>query len=227
MKETQPDAHHIEVVRTARFYTVGAMDEAVADIWFALHGYGQLAAEFAREFAPIRREGRLIVIPEALSRFYRSNRERVMGASWMTAEDRKMEIRDYVRYLDALHDRVFERGVAEEARLTVLGFSQGTATATRWLAAGSVRADRLILWGGLPALELCTAEFRKRIRVERLEMVTGTKDRYTSPAHQREILPTLSGPGQSVQQIVFEGGHALDQAVLARLLDADPGESKT
>jgi len=227
MNEKQPDAHHIEVVRTARFYTVGAMDDAVTDVWFALHGYGQLAAEFAREFAPFRREARLIVIPEALSRFYRNNRERVMGASWMTAEDRKMEIRDYVRYLDTLHDRVFERGVREGARLTVLGFSQGTATATRWLAAGSVRADRLILWGGLPAFELCTPEFRKRVPVERLEMVTGTRDRYTSPVHQREILPTLSEPGQPVEQIVFEGGHALDPAVLARLMEGDPGESTT
>jgi hypothetical protein len=58
-------------------------------------------------------------------------------------------------------------------------------------------------------------------------MVTGTKDRYTSPAHQREILPTLSRPGQPAEQIVFEGGHALDEAVLARLMEGDPGESKT
>ncbi len=48
----------------------------------------------------------------------------------MTKEDRENEIADYVDFLDA----VFGEVVTPGARVTVLGFSQGVATAARWLA---------------------------------------------------------------------------------------------
>jgi hypothetical protein len=67
------------------------------------------------------------VAPEALSRFYVSQEPgrhcpvSVVGGTWMTREDRENEIRDYVRYLDILHDEVEIEGVPT----TVLAFSQG------------------------------------------------------------------------------------------------------
>ncbi len=211
--------HHFDIRRTARFYTIGNADETVTDLWIVLHGYGQLAAEFAQPFVHCAREGRLIVVPEGLSRFYRSNSERIMGASWMTAEDRKMEIRDYVQYLNALYRHVIETGVPEGVRLSILGFSQGTATATRWLADGQVTADRLILWGGNPAFELCTEEFQIKVPVEQIQLVTGTKDKYLSPDRHTELRPTISKNGNEVDCLVFEGPHAIDVEMLSRLME--------
>ena len=44
-------------------------------------------------------------------------------------------------------------------RIVVLGFSQGTATVCRWLAASDLRADQIVLWaGGIPP-ELDVAEW--------------------------------------------------------------------
>ena len=63
-----PRAFALEVPRTARYYTVGDRGTA-RSVWLAVHGYGQLAGYFARHFAP-HAEGRLVVAPEALSRFY-------------------------------------------------------------------------------------------------------------------------------------------------------------
>jgi len=226
MPPLNPERHHLEVARTARYYTIGTVDDAVSDLWFALHGYGQLAADFAAPFRRHARDGRLIVVPEGLSRFYVSNRERALGASWMTAEDRKMEIRDYVAYLNALYDRLLTDGVPREARLSVLGFSQGTATATRWLAGGHARAERLVLWGGLPAFELCDASFQLRVPAGRIDFVAGSNDRYVSPSRQQELRPTLSKNGVEISCYTFEGGHELDEVTLARILDGEGGQDE-
>jgi predicted esterase len=222
-----PERRHLEVARTARYFTIGRGYGEVTDLWFAVHGYGQLAADFAKPFRRHSRDGRLIVVPEGLSRFYVSNRERVMGASWMTAEDRKMEIRDYVAYLNALYDRLLADGVPPGAPLSVLAFSQGSATATRWLADGHVRADRLVLWGGLPAFELCDETFQLRVPAGRIDFVAGTNDRYVSPSRQQELRPTLSKNGVEISCHTFEGGHELDEATLARIMDREGGPEET
>src|SRR2546426_8007096 len=66
----------------------------------------------------------------------------------MTREDRLHEIDDYVRYLDALYREVLGRVEGPAARVTALGFSQGTATVSRWAALGQSRLDHVVLWGG-------------------------------------------------------------------------------
>ncbi len=84
----------------------------------------------------------LVVAPEAMNRFYLVTptsapaRDRPVGATWMTREDRDSEIADYVEYLDALFDEVASDAANGGARVNVIGFSQGAATATRWVAHG-------------------------------------------------------------------------------------------
>ncbi len=102
----------IEVLRTARFFQLGALSAETSQVWFVCHGYRQLAGRFVRRFAAACAKGAVVVAPEALSRFYvdpapgaHGTASRV-GASWMTRSDREAEIRDYVAYLDALASRV-------------------------------------------------------------------------------------------------------------------------
>ena len=37
---------HIKVERTARYFTLGELNEHTEQIWFVCHGYGQLAEYF-------------------------------------------------------------------------------------------------------------------------------------------------------------------------------------
>ncbi len=62
--------HSLVVPRTARYYTLGPTHGFPRELWFVCHGYGQLAERFLRQFAPLDDGTRLIVAPEALSRFY-------------------------------------------------------------------------------------------------------------------------------------------------------------
>src|SRR5437660_2587937 len=167
--------HHIGVSRTARYFTLGEKPQGVAEVWFACHGYGQLAARFLEKLRVLDDGRRYLVAPEGLSRFYLSESpaERRVGASWMTREDRLAEIDDYVPYLDAVSADVFRS--LDRARVTVhaLGYSQGAATASRWVAMGKAKIDRLTLWGGEfpPDLDLTVDTVVSRLQAAHLTLV--------------------------------------------------------
>jgi len=213
--------HHLHVSRTARYYVDGALDGAVRDLWIACHGYGQLAGEFLGDCASLRAAGRAIVAPEGLSRFYFEGGFHgpgsKVGATWMTREDRLAEIEDYVAYLDALHDEVFARVERKAAKLTVLGFSQGTATVSRWVAAGRVKPDRVILWGGLlpPDLDLNAAK-DALTRLE-LVLVAGRRDRFVDDAKLSAQVAELERVGIAARAVRYSGGHRLNGEILAEL----------
>ncbi len=204
--------HHVSTPRSARYFTLGSPEHA-ADVWFVCHGYGQLASRFLERFRPIEAERRCIVAPEGLSRFYltESAAERRVGASWMTREDRLREIDDYVRYIDAVYGKV----VTRDARVTALGFSQGTATVCRWAALGSSRIDRLVVWGGEvpPDLDL------KRLRVPGLTLVYGTRDEFFTPKIIAVTESRLREHKIAYDLVPFDGGHEVDAPTLVRLVE--------
>ena len=45
--------HHLPVSRTARYFTIGDRTQALRELWFVCHGYGQLAGRFIRHFESI------------------------------------------------------------------------------------------------------------------------------------------------------------------------------
>ena len=218
-----PHAHHLRVERTARYYTLGAEVEDVRAIWFVLHGYGQLAATFVRFFADIAKTGALVVAPEALNRFYLVSpetapaRERPVGATWMTREDRESEVSDYVEYLDALHEEITD---SRRVPVTAVGFSQGAATVTRWLLNGRSRIDRLVLWGGLMPPEVDLERGAVRIRDTRVTLVAGTRDQYLSEDILAAERARLDAAGIDCEVIRFDGGHVISRSVFPRLLGA-------
>ena len=164
------------------------------DLWYVLHGYGQLAAPFLEDLRAIDDGSRLIVAPEALSRFYdgdlpaRLHKDAKVGASWMTREDREAEIADYVAYLDAVHQSIARpaRRRASASRSTVLGFSQGGATAARWVAGGRVNAARLVVWGSQFPPELDLADPGAPLRRAETVLVIGIDRRVRDAEDRRE-----------------------------------------
>lgn len=214
--------HHLTVERTARYWTLGEAAGA-REVWIVLHGYKQLARRFLRRFEAIDAPGRLIVAPEALSRFYvsaesgRHGGASVVGATWMTREDREAEIRDYVAYLDRLADHV--RGQAEpEAVINVLGFSQGVATATRWVTAGRVSPERLVLWGDFTPPDLDLDRAQKALSSVAVDFVRGDTDRALSPKLAEEEVARLEGAGIEYRTVRYAGGHDIDQQTLVKLV---------
>ncbi|HEX6693325.1 MAG TPA: hypothetical protein VF035_01355, partial [Longimicrobiales bacterium] len=121
---------HIAVQKTARYAVLGDLADP-REVWFVIHGYGQLARRFLRRFTSLVGDGRLIVAPEALNRYYFETspgvhaRDAGIGGTWMTHEDRETEIADYIAYLDQLYHFIIGGAQRVPARVVVLGFSQG------------------------------------------------------------------------------------------------------
>ena len=212
--------HHVDVRRTARYYTLEPEREP-REVWFVLHGYGQLAQYFIRHFDAIQNGQRLIVAPEALSRYYLPGHKRV-GASWMTKEDRSAEVDDYLAYLDAVHDQIFERVNRRRVTVHVLGFSQGGATASRWTTLGRVDAGRLILWASNLAHDLDLGTHAEAIGRRALTLVVGTQDEYLTPARLAEQKARLAGHHIPYRLHTFAGTHQIDADAL-NVLAANEG----
>jgi predicted esterase len=138
----------------------------------------------------------------------------------MTREDREREIDDYVRYLDVLYDEVFSHVARDKVRLWVLGFSQGTATAARWVARGKVDPDRVVLWSGMLPPELSAESAASLARRAPLTVVFGRSDEFASPeliAAQETRVKELGVPYETMR---FDGGHEIVPDALRMLVES-------
>jgi predicted esterase len=216
------EEHRLVTRRRARYYTIGgggagkgsgAGAASVEEVWIVLHGHGQLASVFLGYFKSIAAPGRVVVAPEALNRYYvegtsgRSQDAKV-ATTWMTRMDRDNEIVDYVDFLDA----VWGETAARAARVTALGFSQGVATACRWVARGTSRVDHLIAWAGQLPPDVEPAAFTKLSGG--VTLVTGATDEYATWIAEGNPASRLEAAGIKPEVLSFEGGHRMDRVTL-------------
>jgi predicted esterase len=209
--------HQLSVSRTARYSTLGDFTGAT-DVWIALHGYGQLASTFIGYLATMEAPHRLIVAPEALSRFYLESGRGPVGASWMTREARDYDIADNVAYLEALSTHL-GRLVPTPARRHLLGFSQGVATAGRWIDRGTVRFNSVCFWAGTLPPELDLTQQHQAFRESRIALVAGHRDEFLASDWLAKESERLGHVAREVRSFPFHGGHRLDRTVLAAVAD--------
>jgi len=210
-------AKNVLIQKTARYFLIGKPSEKIKSALIVLHGYGQLAEDFIKYFEPIKSETTLIVAPEALNKFYIKGFSGKVGSTWMTKEDRENEIKDYVNYLDAVYDDVIRFGLLSKTKITVLGFSQGTVTACRWLSRGKSKVNRLILWGGgIPPdvdLEVANELFNSL----QLTIVVGDKDEFILPEQIEKEELRLRKDNIKYSLLLFEGKHIIKKEILLKL----------
>ena len=211
--------HHLTVQRTARYYTIGKLTDQTTHIWFCLHGFGQLASFFSKKFTDLDDGKTLIVIPEGLSRLYLNGDYKRIGASWLTREDKQHEINDFLAYLNSLYDSLLNGRDAHSLQVTLLGFSQGAATACRWLNAGYIRADRLILWAGFFSNGISDVIDPAKIADVETHYVYGRQDEFFEligdvDAYKARLLTEVP----NLKITAFEGGHRVEPDVLKQLV---------
>lgn len=207
--------HAIHVQRTARVEVRGDPRTA-RETWILVHGYAQLATELLEACKALEGHERLLVAPEALSRFYRRGSSGPIGASWMTRERREEEIADYVGYLDEVA-AWSERELGAPKCRVALGFSQGAATVWRWAALGKTRLERLVSCGGGVPPDVDLALARPKLDTTRVEFVRGRSDAYHTAEWLERDRARLAAAGLACEVLEFDGGHELPQDVLARL----------
>lgn len=207
----------------ARYYTQGELTTTTKKIWFVLHGYGQLAKFFISKFKVLSEAGVLVIAPEGLSKFYledvtsraRTGNNRV-GATWMTRENRLTDIDNYITYLNTIYQK--EVPYNFEGEVTILGFSQGAATATRWSIEGNPVFNRLILWAGVLPPDMNFEKAHEKLKDKKIIEVFGKTDPYLTDERLKEVTSLNARLNINPTLIEFDGGHEINREVLIGLI---------
>lgn len=214
----QPSKSTVKYPRTGRFFTLNSVSQKTKNVWIVFHGYGQLAEYFIKHFEELDASENFIVAPEGLSRFYIDGLSGRVGASWMTKEDRDDEIEDQSNYLNLVLQQCGIDPHSTSHRMIVLGFSQGTATAIRWLAINSIRPTELILWAGNFPHDVDADKNPQTFGGLSVQYVHGNEDPFLKEANMNEKLVELEAMGLKLRSWTFDGKHVMDRPTLAKIV---------
>ncbi len=202
------NSHELRVEKTAKYVTHGDPSTAKR-VWICLHGYGQLAQYFIRNFEDLDPKDNFVICPEGFHRFYLKGVSGRVGASWMTKEERLTDIDDYVRYLDHLYQVVVEPIRNSDTQVILFGFSQGVATGSRWIALGSSSFNRAIFWAGSFPPDLPPLKAKQKFQDLPLTCVIGDQDEYIDEEGLKKIKAHLSALDIAPNWVEYAGGHLI------------------
>lgn len=213
-----PGPQYLTIEKTARYFLSGPLDAEYKSLCFALHGYGQLGPYFIRPFAGKDLSQVLFVAPEAPHRFYLQGSSGRVGASWMTKEDRLCDIADYCAYLDRLYQELMPV-IQKVEQVGILGFSQGVATACRWLTSSAQHFDYLVNYAGVFPPDLDHSNAIPKMKKIPVRFLVGTEDEYFAGGKYEKHLEDFRQKGYPVELGFFEGRHKVYPQVLQELFD--------
>lgn len=206
----------------ARYFKTGEIHSQTQQVWIVLHGYGQLARFFIKKFSSLENPQTCIIAPEGLSRFYledivsrSQSANQKVGATWMTRENRLMDIENYLHYLNTIYQR--EIPTTFTGQINILGFSQGAATASRWALDGTLQFHRLILWAGIFPPDMDYIQAAELFSRKEIIEVYGDADPYLTDDRLREMTQINERLGISPRVIKFKGGHEINVEILNQL----------
>jgi predicted esterase len=200
----------ITVQKTARLTWLKNEEQNNPNLLIVLHGYGHLSTFFSRKFETLVQTQFDVLIPEGLNRFYLEGSSGRVGASWMTREEREMDIQDNHQYLQ----QIIENYSKDYQDIVLMGFSQGGATAARFYFEKQQFFKGLILWASVfpPDLHFPLA----KVKTENCHFVLGEHDPYFPIEKQKEVLTLHQELGMKVH--LFEGKHDIDGKILQTIL---------
>ena len=200
----------------ARYFKIGEINPNTEQLWFVLHGQGQLASYFIRKFRALTEKNICIIAPEGLSHYYLESYSGRVGSSWMTKENRLMDIDNYTKYLNSIYDKELNN-TGFTGKITILGFSQGAATASRWVIDGKIEFNRLILWGGVFPPDMNFEKGHELLKEKETFLVYGKSDPFLTDDRFKEMRNLSERLQIKPVEISFEGAHDIDEKTLLEL----------
>ena len=206
--------HWIPVAQEQRVDSLGTLSDATKHVWVGLHGYGQLVQFFARHFRSLATEERAFVFPQGPHKFYLNGVHGRVGASWMTKDERLVDIANQRLYLGFVFQRIKEQ--APKATIHCVAFSQGVATIMRCIGHPDVQPSSILAWAGSWPPDLDETN-RAALEELRFKACFGTRDEYITTEKQQEMRGYyLEKYNFEPSVSVYEGGHSFDVEKLAQ-----------
>lgn len=201
-------------IKQARFFQSAEFTTQTKLCVIVLHGYAQHANYFLRKFEPLYNDQIVFIAPEGLSRFYAKGASGKVVASWMTSENRQDEITDYVHYLDKILDYI-----PAKIPITIIGFSQGAATMSRWVSLGKVSPRSVIFHSSVFPPDLLPEHHPDKWSVINVAIVCGDADEYYSSNELIAQFKSNQSVFKSLTPCIFSGGHEINLSILRPLLE--------
>lgn len=203
---------YLPIEKQARIYLSQKPHQNIKKCWICFHGYGMLGQYFLPKFESLFQEDTLVIVPEALSRFYLDPQYEKVGASWMTKDDRLLDIQEQHLYLNKVYKELVGT-LTKLEEFNVLGFSQGVSTAWRWIQQQKITVNHLVIWAGSIPLEPLHSFY-----VENLWLVYALDDPYAQWVNPQTIKDWLDKQSIDYELLLFQGGHTIPKEVLEDLI---------
>lgn len=202
---------------TNTYETLNALTEKTKNIWIVLHGIGYLSKFFIKYFDALNTDENYIIAPQAPAKYYLKNEYKYVGASWLTKENRVLETKNVLAYLDAVYSA---ETLPSDCNLLVFGFSQGVSIATRWIASRNINCAQMILYaGGIPK-ELTPEDFEfMKDQETTVTVIVGDKDQYLTTEvlkYERTRIEELFFG--KAKMVIFDGGHEVKKEIINTLV---------
>ena len=214
------------------YENLGELTEKTENIWLVCHGYGQLAKYFIRRFDILDLEKNYVIAPQGLSKFYIDGSYRKVGASWLTKENREMDLQNTLTYLRFIYENEvvkplqrfleYNKNYSNNLKINLLGFSQGAAMISRWAVACQIPFDKLVIWGGRFPDEIQQEQLNFVKPSSEIILVIGDKDEFYQQNYIDEETTKLTNKFTELiktpQLIVFDGIHEVRRDILQQIV---------
>lgn len=182
---------------------VESIDNNSKHLIICLHGYGQLAKYFINKFNGIKHADVWAV--QAPNLFYLNGFSGRIGANWLTKEDRENGIAQQKEILLGIKKLVSDKGYT---RIDLCGFSQGVATASRWLMWNEIEFTKVLLQAGEIAPEAFT--YLALEKPKNIAMFVGAEDEFFDESKVKLYQKHLNDQGLDISIEPVEGRHSLN-----------------
>ena len=185
---------------------VETIDNKSQNALIVLHGYGQLAKYFIKKFEHITSYD--IIAVQAPNLFYLNGFSGRVGANWMTKEHRERAIAEQLKILESLSSHL----KSKYTHFSLCGFSQGVATASRWLKWNVIPFKKVLLYAGEIAPE--TFDFFSAAHASHIRYVVGDEDEFFSSEKIELYQNRLDENAVNLNLEKVHGGHSVDVEVV-------------
>ena len=198
--------------RVNLYYDLRPAANARAPLLIALHGYGAHKRQMMREARMFAPEGFAIASLQGFHQHIREPREPGgplrFGFGWLTNFRSEDSVAVHHRALLDLIDTLTEEGVADPARVFLLGFSQSCALNYRFAFTHPERLRGVIgICGGIPGdWETSTTYREAQIDVFHL---AGVRDEFYPPERVKDYERQLNTRAHSVLFKSYDAGHEI------------------
>ena len=202
--------------RVKFYYDLRAPAGTPAPLLVALHGYGSNKSWMMREARHIAPAGFAVAALQGPHQHLKEPKERGgalrYGFGWLTNFHPEDSVAVHHRALLDLFDELAGEGIADPARVFLLGFSQTCALNYRFAFTHAERLRGVVgICGGLPGDWETGGQYRDTKAA--VLHLAGARDEHYPPARVADYAARLSGRARDVEFRSYEAGHELTPAM--------------